>query len=156
MHPASHSPQHSFVGINDLRARYGRGKTWVCSYVAQTGFSSEIGHRLWRLDHVLTFEVMQGISIEASSMVTPAVDVQVLDGLAASPASTFVGIKELMYRYGRGKTWACAFVAQRGFPGEIGYRVWRLDHVMAFEDALGTPVLPSLLDTRETDCKRAA
>jgi len=124
--------------------RYGRGKTWVCNYIAQPGFPGEIGHRFWRLDHVLSFERRQGVSaVPAPPEATTAALATFIE-LATSPANTFVGIKELMVRYVRGKTLVCAFVNQTGFPGEIGYRVWRLDHVMAFEDARGTALGPVL------------
>lgn len=133
-------PEHTFVGITELMGRYGRGKTWVCRYVAQTGFPGEVGHRSWRLDHVISFELMQGVSAASGSAASTASPALVFAERAGSAANSFVGVKELGVRYQRGKTWVCGFVNQAGFPGEIGARVWRLDHVMAFEDELGAVV----------------
>lgn len=56
----------------------------------------------------------------------------------ADPQHTFLGIPELMARYGRKKTTICALVKQPDFPGEAAPRRWRLDHVMAYEQRAAT------------------
>lgn len=58
---------------------------------------------------------------------------------ALDPEHTFVGVPDLMARYGREKTTICALVKRAGFPGEVAPRRWRLDHVMAYEERAGAP-----------------
>ena len=52
-----------------------------------------------------------------------------------SPQHVMLKISDLMERYGCGHTTACAEVNEPDFPGTVAPRTWRLDHVMACEDA---------------------
>lgn len=52
-----------------------------------------------------------------------------------NPQHVMLKIPDLMARYGCGKTIACAKVNEPDFPGEVAPRRWRLDHVMACEEA---------------------
>lgn len=54
----------------------------------------------------------------------------------ADPRHVFVGVGDLMERYGIGKTSAYALVKAPDFPSPVAPRTWRLDHVMAREDRL--------------------
>lgn len=50
------------------------------------------------------------------------------------PKHTFIGIPELMERYGCKRTAAYALVKRKGFPRPVAPGKWRLDHVMEQED----------------------
>ena len=61
------------------------------------------------------------------------------------PRHTFLDVPDLMSRYGRGKTFIYDRVKEPGFPGPVMSGLWRLDHVMAWEDRKGS----SLCEERE-------
>lgn len=58
-----------------------------------------------------------------------------LSDTTISSRHVMLKIPDLMARYGCGNTTACARVNDPDFPGEVAPRTWRLDHVMACEDA---------------------
>ncbi len=49
-------PRHTFVGTQDLMARYGLGKTTICALVKEPDFPGQVAPRRWRLDQVLAYE----------------------------------------------------------------------------------------------------
>lgn len=55
-------------------------------------------------------------------------------GLATDPRHTFLTAKEVIARYGWGRTKGYQMLRQRGFPRSVGRDRYRLDALMAWED----------------------
>lgn len=56
-HTSPLSSASVFVGIEDLQARYRRGRSTIYELVRQAGFPGEVAPGRWRLDQVEAYEL---------------------------------------------------------------------------------------------------
>jgi len=53
---AAANPANTFLGVADLRARWGCGRTYAYNTVKAPGFPRPVVAYRWRLDHILAWE----------------------------------------------------------------------------------------------------